>query len=134
MKHEMIMVRLPRAHLDEFRARLAQSPDKATSVIGEHLSDTKLISTLTEVGLKAIRGEYEAEYSPQFWERINRQMANVIAEGVAVLVPEAEVGHDTAGWPCIIFGLDGGKRRIAWEVPRELARLTDPTTTAGGGP
>ena len=132
MRPEVVMVRIPRAHLDEFRAHLAESPDIATNLIAEHLSDTKLLSMLSEVGLKAIRGEYEAEYSPRFWERINRQMAEAIAEGVAALVPDVEVGHDTLGWPCMIFKLDDGKRRIAWEIPPKLARLADRTTTVDG--
>ena len=131
MTRDVVMVRIPRAHLDEFRAHLVESPDKATTLLAEYLSDTKLLSMLSDVGLKAIRGEYEAEYSPRFWERINRQIAQAIAEGVAAFVPEVEVGRSSSGWPCIVFKVDDGKRRMVWAVPRELARLADHTTTVG---
>ena len=86
---------------------------------------------LSDIGLKAVRGEYEADYSPGFWQRINRQMAQAIAEGVAAIVPDVEVGCDTSGWPCMILEAGDGRRKVAWEVPRQLARLADPTTTVG---
>lgn len=131
MTRKTVMVRIPRAYLDEFRAHLAKSPDKAATLLPEYLSDTKLLSMLSDIGLKAIRGEYEAEYSPRFWQRINRQMAEAIAEGVAALVPDMEVGRDSSGWPRMIFTLGDGEHEVSWEIPRRLARLADHTTTVG---